>query len=899
MSSRKRRHGDSDPSGGDTDDGNRNTSGEGVAGGIYTSVGMDATSLVLGLRNKVKLGDVYVQYFQRGSKVLIQSAQRKNREDRKRERERKKNEEPEPPEQAAERLKVEEQKRKAEAAERLEVKRQAYIERTGNDISTEDFKLLEENGKQQMRQSGRSSTDANGQTRMDAFFPRRMGGGASPSSHSVDTVAERLHETLLQGNCEEREEPALASVTPTDEQTRVPEKMYIRLAFLRKQDIDTMKRTPAAKEIRKTKTIGPVLVEGLDGDPAVKVDSAQFQTLSDPDKRNGGVEIGAKTFKALKQALNDADWKVDRKYLSERNRAGENIAWTPAQVQIVIEAVLEVAVDGKPSYAKAVQYLNDKYGKHAGIDWKQINCNQVKYVYQNRDKLLGQSSSSKLGRPRLLEEECEKALQHFIQETLRGDTSYRVRYYMDEFRRIIKEHNQQAFYDTCKDPERHLRSLIRSGNGRPRATTTTGSKELSPEEKLQYTTDIFWRLAYLVQKYRLEKHDVYNFDETACRFHEDANGKVIARKGSKRVKGRTFLGSLDMKACCTFIPMVNCAGEKLDPAFIFKGTKGQTGAIPGSKDGFKDYQKLYDAEGERKVCFMQNSGKWSTNQTMAKWFQDHFIPQVQAAKEARRVAGDDVSDKYVVILDGVSTHCLSGEEGSSWIAQVQAKDPNLILLWLPPNMTGDLQPLDVNFNRPYKAEYRSVLGALKMKQSEEPQEEDQPERQKTPREESRAQRLKDVVIRAIIHAYNSVDTDQVEKGWTKAGKFVYEDSEVSGLQPGYLSAWDPQTQSDAIASFNAGTLFREGMSGGVSVVGGPQFVPRAGRKKQQGADEATGPAPDAMEESVQETATSSQEYSSYPSSQCPDEFVDSEDEEDEIIEALGACKLGEGDPSRT
>ena len=63
-----------------------------------------------------------------------------------------------------------------------------------------------------------------------------------------------------------------------------------------------------------------------------------------------------------------------------------------------------------------------------------------------------------------------------------------------------------------------------------------------------------------------------------------------------------------MKACCTFIPMVNCAGEKLDPAFIFKGTKGQTGAIPGSKDGFKDYQKLYDAEGERKVCFMQNSG---------------------------------------------------------------------------------------------------------------------------------------------------------------------------------------------------------------------------------------------------------------------------------------------------
>ena len=39
MSSRKRRHGDSGPSGGDTDDGNRNTSGERVAGGSSAQVG--------------------------------------------------------------------------------------------------------------------------------------------------------------------------------------------------------------------------------------------------------------------------------------------------------------------------------------------------------------------------------------------------------------------------------------------------------------------------------------------------------------------------------------------------------------------------------------------------------------------------------------------------------------------------------------------------------------------------------------------------------------------------------------------------------------------------------------------------------------------------------------------
>ena len=153
----------------------------------------------------------------------------------------------------------------------------------------------------------------------------------------------------------------------------------------------------------------------------------------------------------------------------------------------------------------------------------------------------------------------------------------------------------------------------------------------------------------------------------------------------------------------------------------------------------------------------------------------------------------------------------------------------------------------------------------------------------TPREKSRAQRLKDSVIRAVIHAYNSVPKEQVVTGWTKAGEYVYQDSQVSDHQPGYLSAWDPRTHVGALASFHAGTLFCEGMSGGVSVVGGPHFVPKAGRKKRQGAADPTGPAPDAgTEPSVRETAASAQEYSEYNSSQCPDEFIDSDDEENNV-----------------
>jgi len=838
------------------------------------------------------------------------SVSRKERRRKARERNRKNNEEPEPPKQAAARLEKEEQKRQTEAAERLEKRRRTHSQNTGEEISTDDFKRLEENGKQQRRQSGRSSTDANGQTRMDAFFPRKMGGGAASSSHSeVNTIAERLPETLLQRDSDERGEPALASVTLTDEQTRVPEKMYLRLAFLRKHEIDIMKPSPARTAIRETDMIGPVSVEGSYGETAVKVDSFQFKELRSV--------IIASTFKALNKALENADWKVDRKYLSQRYRRGVNNSWTPAQVQIIIEAVEgKAGIPGVQSIAAprshdaAAKYLKDTYKKSKGYDWSGITRDQVRHVYDKyRDRLLGQSSSPKLGRPRLLSPGCEEVLKRFIRETLGGETSFRLNYYMDQFETILAKQDNpsdKAFFDDCKDPVRYLRNLIRVEGGSARQVTTHGSKELSKEVKLTHTTDNFLRLAYLVQKYGLEKHDVFNFDETAVRFHEDATGKVIARKGQKRVKGETFEGSLDHRACCTFIPMVSCAGEKLDPALIFKGTKGQTGAIPGNKDGFKAFQDFYDREGKHKVCFMQNKGKWSTNDTMVQWFEQHVIPQVHAAKEERekRAAKETkVPRKYVVILDGVSTHCLSEKSGTpSWITQVQERDPDLVLLWLPPNMTGDLQPLDVNFNRPFKATYRPALARLKLYQSQEKAKTGEDTlKGSTSRADSSAHKLKDVVIKAIIAAYKSVPKDQIEKGWTKAGKFVYEENNVPDHGSGYHSAWDTHTQNEAVTAFNTGTLFHEGMRGGVSDVGGPQFIPKAGRKKKQTAEDATGQIPDAGSEASDDDdeAAASQQYSEYPSSQCPDEFIDAEGEEDEIIEALGAYQLGEGGPSLT
>ena len=123
---------------------------------------------------------------------------------KRRQEERRKEQNPESGEKAKERRRLEEQKRKAEAEERLEERRRAHMERTGEDITVEDFKCVEENETEQRRQSGRASACAMGQARIDAYFPRKMGGDAAPSSQSeVNTLTDRLKEALVSHGSEE------------------------------------------------------------------------------------------------------------------------------------------------------------------------------------------------------------------------------------------------------------------------------------------------------------------------------------------------------------------------------------------------------------------------------------------------------------------------------------------------------------------------------------------------------------------------------------------------------------------------------------------------------------------------------------------------------------------------
>lgn len=81
-------------------------------------------------------------------------------------------------------------------------------------------------------------------------------------------------------------------------------------------------------------------------------------------------------------------------------------------------------------------------------------------------------------------------------------------------------------------------------------------------------------LAYLVKRHKLQKEDVFNFDESLIMRQLLGIMKtvmVIGSVGAKHVERNRSDMIVCPKQCLTFIPMVSCAGDKLGPAMIFKG----------------------------------------------------------------------------------------------------------------------------------------------------------------------------------------------------------------------------------------------------------------------------------------------------------------------------------------
>eukprot|EP00889_Picochlorum_renovo_P008956 jgi/Picre1/35986/NNA_003443.t1 len=460
-------------------------------------------------------------------------------------------------------------------------------------------------------------------------------------SQNVDCSANETAGTLTEfstgGENEEddREEEQGANVEDCNQEEssfKPGMKVFLRLAFIDSEQVDRMLSKDAKEYIRTKGVIGRVIIEEMVERDVARLNLSEFRKLSDHSRRDAGKNVTATLFSKLKKTLDEVEGRVHTKYLTKQNRQfGKNHRWTEKQVEVIRKAVEEAkAREPGSCFSEAAETLRTLYrGPRLGS----ISNKQVRNVYERQVEKRN-APRAPVGRPRKLSLECIEALKSFARKTINGKYSRPVHYYMHYFNKIIQQHGEaEKFANTCENPWKYLRNLIRVEGGSRRKVTKQGGKQLSIEQRRRYTDTFVLRLAYLVKRHGLKKEDVFNFDETALRYNED-DGMVIGPKGAKHVEAESSESNNCSKECLTFIPMVSCAGDKLEPALIFKGARGLTRSIPGYKDGFTKWNELY---GEGKICFMQNQGKWTTNRTMKEWFAGYIIPRIKEgqAKEER------------------------------------------------------------------------------------------------------------------------------------------------------------------------------------------------------------------------------------------------------------------------
>lgn len=184
--------------------------------------------------------------------------------------------------------------------------------------------------------------------------------------------------------------------------------VFLRLAFIDSEQVDSMMSKEAKKYIREKGIIGKVIIEEMVERDVARLNLVEFDKLRDFSKRSAGVDVHASFFSTLTEALEKVGGKVNTKYLTKQNRqSGENHKWTDTQIEQVRKAVEEAKQRWPNSlYSKAALSLRSRYnGRILGS----ISSQQVRNVYEQK-VLKSNVPKAPVGRPR--KKKSSQAAQH-------------------------------------------------------------------------------------------------------------------------------------------------------------------------------------------------------------------------------------------------------------------------------------------------------------------------------------------------------------------------------------------------------------------------------------------------------------------------------------------------------
>jgi|AKYZ01.1.fsa_nt_gi Tc5 transposase DNA-binding domain./DDE superfamily endonuclease./CENP-B N-terminal DNA-binding domain. len=213
---------------------------------------------------------------------------------------------------------------------------------------------------------------------------------------------------------------------------------------------------------------------------------------------------------------------------------------------------------------------------------------------------------------------------------------------------------------------------------------------------------------------------VYNADESGL-FWRLLPNKTFVHKAEASAPGRKM-----SKDRLTFMPCSNASGtHKLELLVIGKSKNPRA---------FKNAKHL-------PVKYKHQNKAWMTRELFSEWFHEEFVPSVK-----KFLNKQNLSQKALLVLDNCPGHPDEDE--------LKSKDGLIKVMFLPPNVTPLLQPMDQNIIQTVKVHYKkSLLYSVISK------------------EKSIIQSLKETNVKDVVYnlarAWESVSTKVLVSAWGK------------------------------------------------------------------------------------------------------------------------------------
>lgn len=210
---------------------------------------------------------------------------------------------------------------------------------------------------------------------------------------------------------------------------------------------------------------------------------------------------------------------------------------------------------------------------------------------------------------------------------------------------------------------------------------TTKAANAKPDNFEELHRNVKLRLVFLSVMKNIPLELIITADETGLSLLPIAK-RTYGEKGAKQV---AVLGQGDKREFTMLVAIHAGLGLAGKVQSIWAGKTDRCEPEPEIQQKYKD-----------KIRFTHSASHWTTKATVKKFLCDLWNDYVEPTMN--RLALDPETQSWIMYWDVYSVH-----RDESVLAWAKQQFPNLVFLFVPARCTGDLSPLDVSWNFPFKA----------------------------------------------------------------------------------------------------------------------------------------------------------------------------------------------------